>query len=93
MQHRFVEGPIMLALDAVRAVAAIIVVAGHMVQLGIYRGSWPFDDSVQHTAVIVFFVLSGLVIANSVFASTTSLKDYVSLVPPAYFQSRCWRSH
>lgn len=76
MQRRFVEGPVMLALDAVRAVAALVVVAGHMVQLGIYRGWWPFTEAFQHVAVVVFFVLSGLVIANATLLRPTTLRDY-----------------
>lgn len=53
-------------LDLLRAGAAFAVLAGHMVQQGIYRGPWPFPIILQQNAVIVFFVLSGVVIAHAV---------------------------
>lgn len=75
-RHHFVCGSVPLMLDLVRALAALMVVAGHLVQLGIYRGPWPFDKGLQHIAVILFFVLSGLVIANSTKNRTLSASDY-----------------
>lgn len=54
-----------IVLDIVRGMAAIAVLIGHAVQLGIYSGPWPFEFSLQHNAVIVFFVLSGILIMNS----------------------------
>lgn len=72
----FLSRPLSLALDAVRGLAAVVVLMGHAVQLGLYTGPWPFDISLQHNAVVVFFVLSGLVIANSAFRRPTSLADY-----------------
>lgn len=72
----FLSRPLSLALDAVRGLAAVVVLMGHAVQLGLYTGPWPFDISLQHNAVVVFFVLSGLVIANSAFRRPSSLADY-----------------
>lgn len=75
-KRRFLDGPITLAIDAVRALAALMVVAGHLYQLRVFRGAWPFAESFQHVAVVVFFVLSGLVIANSVIVRRPSPADY-----------------
>jgi peptidoglycan/LPS O-acetylase OafA/YrhL len=62
----FLTRPLSIALDLVRALAALAVLVGHAVQLGHYGGPYPFTMLFQHNAVIVFFVLSGLVIAASV---------------------------
>jgi peptidoglycan/LPS O-acetylase OafA/YrhL len=62
----FITRPLSIALDVVRALAALVVLVGHARQLGHYNGAWPFSVLFQHNAVIVFFVLSGLVIAASV---------------------------
>lgn len=72
----FINRPMSIALDAVRGMAALVVLLGHAVQHDIYTGPWPFSDVLQHQAVVVFFVLSGLVIANSVYQRQTSLADY-----------------
>jgi peptidoglycan/LPS O-acetylase OafA/YrhL len=86
----FINRPMSIALDAVRGVAALIVLLGHAVQHRIYTGPWPFSDVLQHQAVVVFFVLSGLVIANSVYQRQTSLVDYAAaraarIMPVALF--------
>ncbi|MCW1428605.1 acyltransferase family protein [Novosphingobium sp. JCM 18896] len=62
----FITQPLSVALDLVRALAALAVLIGHAVQLGHYDGYYPFSTQFQHNAVIVFFVLSGLVITASV---------------------------
>lgn len=72
----FINRPMSIALDGVRCVAALVVLLGHTVQQQIYTGPWPFSDVLQHQAVVVFFVLSGLVIANSVYQRQSSLADY-----------------
>ncbi|WPZ05185.1 acyltransferase [Blastomonas marina] len=72
----FITPAMSIVLDAVRGGAALVVLVGHMVQMGIYTGPFPFSDLMQHNAVIVFFVLSGLVIAHSVHARPGTLKDY-----------------
>lgn len=73
----FINRPMSIALDAVRGLAALVVLLGHIEQHGIYTGTWPFSDVLQHQAVVVFFVLSGLVIANSAFRRSATLADYV----------------
>ena len=65
-----------LALDLIRVVAALIVLAGHTAQSQVYRGPWPFSALFQHAAVIVFFVLSGLVIGQATFSRPTTLRNY-----------------
>ncbi|MEO1967723.1 MAG: acyltransferase [Sphingomonadaceae bacterium] len=71
-----ISRPYSLALDLIRVVAALVVVTGHSGQLGVFTGRWPFSDIVQHVAVIVFFVLSGLVISDSVQTRKMSLQAY-----------------
>ncbi|MBX7495373.1 acyltransferase [Qipengyuania sp. 6B39] len=73
---QFITPALSILLDAVRAIAALLVLGGHAVQMEIYTGPYPFGPTVQHYAVIVFFVLSGLVIAHSVRAGNYSLRDY-----------------
>jgi peptidoglycan/LPS O-acetylase OafA/YrhL len=75
MSDGFVNRPMSIALDLVRAGAALAVLVGHAAQLRLYRGPWPFED-MQHEAVVVFFVLSGLVIVNSVERKRLTLRDY-----------------
>lgn len=72
----FITPSLSILLDAVRAVAALLVLGGHMVQKEIYTGPYPFSATMQHNAVIVFFVLSGLVIAHSVTSRNYTLKEY-----------------
>ncbi|MXO71440.1 acyltransferase family protein [Alteraurantiacibacter buctensis] len=65
-----------IALDGIRGGAALVVLVGHAVQQELYTGPFGFDTSLQHNAVIVFFVLSGLVIANSAWCRPSSLPHY-----------------
>src|SRR5687768_4433889 len=73
----FITRPMSLWLDFVRAVAALVVVVGHAHQLGIYTGYYPFSIALQNNAVIVFFVLSGLVIATATDRREDSLSSFV----------------
>lgn len=73
---RAIGEPLSLALDAVRALAALVVVLGHCHSIGLYQGPWPFPWMMQHVAVIVFFVLSGLVIADSAQPGQTTLAKF-----------------
>jgi peptidoglycan/LPS O-acetylase OafA/YrhL len=87
---RFITRPMSIALDLVRSLAALVVLVGHCVQLGIYTGPYPFSELAQHNAVVVFFVLSGLVIANSTLNTKSDLTEYaiaraVRIVPLALF--------
>lgn len=75
-QPRFMTGPLSILLDLVRGMAALAVVVGHTVQLGLYTGPYPFTIAFQHNAVLIFFVVSGLVIAASVEGGRTTLTDY-----------------
>lgn len=72
----FINRPMSIALDAVRGVAALVVLLGHAVQHKIYTGPVQFPDVLQHQAVVVFFVLSGLVIANAAFQRPGTLADF-----------------
>jgi peptidoglycan/LPS O-acetylase OafA/YrhL len=71
----FITRPLSIALDLVRALAALAVLIGHAVQLGHYKGPYPFGLAFQHNAVVIFFVLSGLVIAASVDRAKASGRD------------------
>lgn len=62
----FITRPLSVWLDLVRGLAALAVVIGHAVQLNVYTGAFPFSMFFQKNAVVVFFVLSGMVIAASV---------------------------
>ena len=64
-----------LYLDLVRLVAAVLVVLTHLVQHGIL-GS-PASMTLGREAVIVFFVLSGYVIAHTTRHGAPSLRQYV----------------
>lgn len=72
----FITPPLSLALDLVRIAAALAVLAAHAAQLSVYQGPWPFSEMFQHGAVIVFFVLSGLVIAQATLSRPTTMRDY-----------------
>lgn len=75
--RHFITRPLSICLDLVRAMAAVAVLLGHAVQLGIYTGPWPFSQMFQHDAVIVFFVLSGMVIASSVDRPGANMRAYL----------------
>lgn len=73
---RFICGPVSILLDLVRGAAALVVLVGHAVQLGLYTGPYPFSTLAQHNAVVVFFVLSGLVIGESAARPGVTLRSY-----------------
>ncbi|MFC0685150.1 acyltransferase family protein [Novosphingobium clariflavum] len=75
-EQRFLTRPLSVVLDFARFGAALLVAVGHAVQLGLYRGPFPFGLRMQHYCVIVFFVLSGLVISTSVQGGRSSLPRY-----------------
>jgi len=75
-QPGFLSRPMSLALDLVRGVAALVVLLGHAVQHDVYTGPWASGDVLQHNAVVVFFVLSGLVIANSAYQRPATLRQF-----------------
>lgn len=76
MEERFLNRPLSVVLDFARFGAALLVVLGHAVQLGLYRGDFPFGVRMQHYCVIVFFVLSGLVISSSVLDGRSDLRRF-----------------
>jgi len=85
----FITRELSIALDLVRGLAALIVMIGHAMQLGFYTGPGQFPSTVQHQAVVVFFVLSGLVIAHSTRGRSEGLSQFAlarisRIVPTAW---------
>lgn len=72
----FISRPMSLWLDLIRGLAALAVVVGHAVQLRVYTGPFPFTIMFQKNAVVVFFVLSGMVIAASVDRDRKTLGNF-----------------
>lgn len=72
----FLDRPMSIALDAVRFISALIVLLRHASLEQFYQGYTPFTDRMSHNSVVVFFVLSGLVIAASVADRRTSLAKF-----------------
>jgi peptidoglycan/LPS O-acetylase OafA/YrhL len=72
----FITRPLSILLDLARALAAMAVLVGHALQFGFFAGPTPLTLSFQHNAVMVFFVLSGLVIATSVDSGRVTLSGY-----------------
>ena len=75
-EGRFITPEMSILLDLVRGLAALVVLGGHMVQMGMYTGSYPLSQTAQHNAVLIFFVLSGLVISHSVRSRPQDLRTY-----------------
>lgn len=72
----FVTRPLSVWLDVVRAAAATVVLVFHAAQTRLYTGPFPDFPMAQHYAVVVFFVLSGLVITTSVSRKRGTLRSY-----------------
>ncbi len=72
----FVTQPLSVCLDILRFVSAVLVMMGHAVQMGLYTGPWPFTPRLQLNCVLVFFVLSGLVIASTAQRAGTTAREY-----------------
>jgi peptidoglycan/LPS O-acetylase OafA/YrhL len=69
--------PFSLYLDLVRFLASLLVLLTHVRQYGLVSGpAAAFVPLAGHTAVIVFFVLSGFVIAWSTMSKQVSLREY-----------------
>lgn len=73
---RFITGPLSICLDLVRFAAALVVLVCHAAQMKLYSGWFPDIPLAQHYAVVVFFVLSGLVIAASAQQKRSTLGQY-----------------
>lgn len=73
---RFLTRPVSVYLDIVRFLAALAVLIGHAADDGLYDGRY-FLYGLGHEAVMVFFVLSGLVIATTTLRQGRSLRSFV----------------
>lgn len=62
-------------LDFMRFMAALAVLLGHLEQLG-FSTAWLGLTQFSHEAVIVFFVLSGLIIHHSTITKQSSVKTF-----------------
>lgn len=70
------DGSLSAYLDLLRFVAAISVLLGHMEQDGLFMSWFPLSWF-SHEAVIVFFVLSGLIIYTTTAVPDKTARDYV----------------
>jgi peptidoglycan/LPS O-acetylase OafA/YrhL len=70
-----IEGGFSLYLDAVRFIAALSVFLAHTRQHHLFNG-WVPLAGFDHEAVIVFFVLSGLVISSTAARPQETLRSY-----------------
>ena len=69
--------PFSLYLDLTRLLAALAVVSAHFEFFGVIpAGAWGILPDIGREAVIVFFVLSGFVIATSAAQRSSSARDY-----------------
>lgn len=68
--------PVSVYLDIVRFLAALAVLIGHAADDGLYQGRY-FLYGLGHEAVMVFFVLSGLVIATTTLRQGRTLRGFV----------------
>lgn len=75
-ERPFITQPLSVCLDLLRFLSAFLVMVGHAVQIGLYTGPWPFTPRLQLNCVLVFFVLSGLVIAGSVQREGSTASQY-----------------
>ncbi len=66
-----------LYLDGVRFLAALLVFLGHFATQAISGGVFWQIAPLRHDAVIVFFVLSGFVIAHAVGRGETDVRTYI----------------
>ena len=73
---RFLTKPVSVYLDIVRFMAALAVLIGHAADDGLYQGRY-FLYGLGHEAVMVFFVLSGLVIATTTIGQGRTLRSFV----------------
>ena len=73
------DGDFSLYLDLTRFVAAAMVVLAHYVQHNVVTGEFAsFIPDMGREAVVVFFVLSGFVIAYATEKKSTSAREYIA---------------
>ena len=72
---RFVDRSMSTYLDVMRFVAALLVLVEHLDRDGL-SAAWTHANRLGHSAVIVFFVLSGLVIDHSTLTHARGPKEY-----------------
>lgn len=71
--------PFSLYLDLARFLAAVMVVLAHFEYVGvIHPGAWGLLPAVGREAMILFFVLSGYVIAATTAQRRPSAHDYAA---------------
>jgi len=73
--QKFVTEPMSVYLDFLRFLAALAVLFGHMEQYGLYM-SWMPLHRFSHDAVIIFFVISGLIIRTTTIEKNRGALDY-----------------
>jgi peptidoglycan/LPS O-acetylase OafA/YrhL len=74
--ERFITRPMSIALDALRFLSALGVLAVHAADFYGLTEQMPFTQRLSHGCVIVFFVLSGLVISDSAWRRRATLREY-----------------
>jgi len=78
-KHSALDGQFSLYLDLTRFFAALLVVLAHYLQYNIVQGGMAsFIPNMGREAVVVFFVLSGFVIAYIVENRTTTAREYIA---------------
>jgi peptidoglycan/LPS O-acetylase OafA/YrhL len=76
--HRPLDTSFSLYLDATRFSAAALVVLAHYLQYGVVQGAaGRFLPQMGREAVVIFFVLSGFVIASSTESKQLSARAYI----------------
>jgi peptidoglycan/LPS O-acetylase OafA/YrhL len=76
--HRPLDTSFSLYLDATRFMAAVLVVLAHYVQYGVVQGEAArLLPHMGREAVVIFFVLSGFVIASSTETKQLSARAYI----------------
>ena len=86
---RFITRPLSIALDGLRFLSALGVLAPHAAEFYDLKEAMPFTLRLSHGSVIVFFVLSGLVIADSALRRRTWARP-ASRAPAAWRAPSRW---
>lgn len=75
--HAEIAPGVSLYLDLLRVLAATAVLISHTIEHRLYTGWVPLSEF-SHSAVVVFFVLSGIVISATAARPGTTLFDFIS---------------